>query len=256
MTPLNPQDVPVALQFAAAFLPQAIGYFVFIGLVFLLFHRTQLFVTRRIQNPARLDSAQLVRETGYSLLTMLFASSLPVLLLGSGAVKVRQTTDGWATWELVGLWIALLILNDAWFYATHRLLHTEWLFKRVHSWHHRSIDVNPFTTYAFHPLEGFILTAWVVPVLFLIPVPMPLLMSMQAVGLLNNLNAHLGYELQPKFFIRIPPFSWLTSSTFHNQHHAHVTGNYGLMFRVWDKLFRTERADYEERFLKRGEKAP
>lgn len=246
------------LQFFTGFVGQALAYFGFIGLMFLVFHRwgARRLASRRIENPAKLDRAQLLRETRYSLLTMLFASMLPVALFGSSAARVQETTDGWAPWELAALWLGLLVLNDAWFYVTHRLLHSPWLFKHVHSWHHRSIDVSPFTTYAFHPVEGFLLTAWVVPVVLLVPIPLPLLASLQAVGLLNNLNAHLGYELMPRWFIRFAPFRWLTSSTFHNLHHARVTGNYGLMLRVWDKLFRTEAADYEDRFLKRGVKLP
>jgi sterol desaturase/sphingolipid hydroxylase (fatty acid hydroxylase superfamily) len=144
------------------------------------------------------------------------------------------------------------VLNDVWFYGMHRLLHTEWLFKRVHSVHHRSVDVSPFTSYSFHPLEGLMLTAWVIPTVLLLPIPLPLLGVVQVIGLLNNVNAHLGYELQPRWFVRVPPFSWLTSSTFHNLHHAQVTGNYGLMLRVWDRVFGTERAEYAARFLARG----
>lgn len=71
------------------------------------------------------------------------------------------------------------MLNDGWFYATHRLLHSPWLFKHVHSVHHRSIDVNPFSVYSFHPLEGVLLTAWVIPVVLLFPIPIPMPLTSQ-----------------------------------------------------------------------------
>ncbi|MFT3706122.1 MAG: sterol desaturase family protein [Archangium sp.] len=253
---MNPEDLPLPARFVAGFLTQAVPYFLFIGLVFMIFHRwgARAFASRRIENPGTIDQAQLLRETRNSLLTMFFSGLLPVVILGSGVARVQQTTEGWEPWQLVALWFALLILNDAWFYVTHRLLHSPWLFKHVHSVHHRSVAVSPFTTYSFHPLEGLLLTAWVIPVLFFVPVPMPLFMSMQIVGLANNLNAHLGYELMPKWFIRVPPFKWFTSSTFHNLHHGQVNGNYGLMLRVWDTWFGTERPEYAQRFVQRGEK--
>lgn len=224
-----------------------VGYFVLVGSAYLVFWKwgARLFASRKIPNPGTLDRAQLLREVGNTLLTMLFSSVVPVLLMVSSREPLAEP------WQLALLFVGLLLLNDAWFYLVHRLLHTPWLFKRVHSVHHRSIAVNPFTSYSFHPIEGLALTLWVVPVLLFVPVPLPLLGALQVLGLLNNVNAHLGYELFPRWFVRVPPFKWLTSSTFHNLHHASVVGNYGLMLRVWDRAFGTERADYEERFSRR-----
>lgn len=239
-------------QDPAEMLAPIVGYFALTGLAFMVFWRwgARVFASRRIANPGRLDAAQLRREVLNTLLTMVFSSAIPLLVIGVS--RAQRTTDGWEGWQLVALFFGLLLLNDAWFYATHRLLHSEWLFKHVHSVHHRSVDVNPFTSYSFHPLESLLLTAWVIPVVLLVPIPLPLLGALQIIGLFNNVNAHLGYELQPKWFVRVPPFSWLSSSTFHNQHHAHFTGNYGLMLRVWDRMFATERADYVEKFERRG----
>lgn len=236
----------------AMFAPM-VGYFALVGLAYLVFWKSGLFAKQRIQNPAHHDGAQIRREVLNTVLTMVFSSAIPLLV--ASASSVQPTAAGWETWQLVALFFGFLILNDAWFYTTHRLLHTEWLFKHVHSWHHRSIDVSPFTSYSFHPVEGLLLTAWIIPVVLFVPIPLPLLGAMQVVGLFNNVNAHLGYELQPKWFVRLPPFSWLTSSTFHNLHHAHVTGNYGLMLRVWDRWFGSERPEYVQRFVERGEKA-
>ena len=46
-----------------------------------------------------------------------------------------------------------------------------------------------------------------------------MLVALQVVGLVNNIVAHLGYEFMPRWFIRVPPFKWMTTSTFHNLHH-------------------------------------
>lgn len=81
---------------------------------------------------------------------------------------LRPGAIGWP-WIAV-TFIGLIVFNDTWFYWWHRLLHHPKIFKRVHAVHHRSVDVNPFSSYSFHALEGFLLGAWTIPVFLLVPV--------------------------------------------------------------------------------------
>lgn len=148
--------------------------------------------------------------------------------------------------------VAVVVFNDLWFYGWHRLLHTRWLFRHVHAVHHKSVDVNPFSSYSFHAFEAFILGAWVVPAALWLPIPLAALGAMQVVGLLNNVNSHLGYELLPAWWVRAPVLSWSASSTYHNLHHQRLHGNYGLFSRVWDRLFGTELPGYAEAFTDRS----
>ena len=64
--------------------------------------------------------------------------------------------------------------------------------------------------------------------------------------LLYNVYGHLGYEIFPKWIIRSKIGNWLNTSTYHNMHHKHFKGNYGLYFRFWDKLLHTVNPDYEK----------
>lgn len=121
----------------------------------------------------------------------------------------------------------------------------------MHAVHHKSVDVNPFSSYSFHAFEGFILGAWIIPAALFLPIPLPVLGLVQVIGLLNNVNSHLGYELLPAWWVKLPPFKWTSSSTFHNLHHQKFNGNYGLMFRFWDKVLGTELPGYEEAFTDR-----
>ena len=92
-----------------------------------------------------------------------------------------------------------------------------------------------------------LLTLWIVSVAFLVPVYAPVLVLVQAWGLLDNLKSHFGYELYPVGFNR----SWLrflTISTFHNLYHSRFNGNYGVHFRIWDWLLKTEFPHYETEF--------
>jgi sterol desaturase/sphingolipid hydroxylase (fatty acid hydroxylase superfamily) len=148
--------------------------------------------------------------------------------------------------------VALLLANDAWFYGWHRLLHHPTLFRHVHAVHHKSVDVNPFSSYSFHVVEGIILGAWIIPVVLLVPIHLPMLGALQAVGLANNVMSHLGYELLPRWLLRVPVLRWMNTSTFHNLHHTRLDGNYALMFRLWDRLLGTEVEEYERVFLERG----
>ena len=79
---------------------------------------------------------------------------------------------------------------------------------------------------------------------------------LQVVGLLNNVMSHLGYELLPRWVLRVPLLRFTNTATFHSLHHTRLRGNFGLHTRLWDRAFGTEVPDYEAVFLQRGEAAP
>ena len=117
----------------------------------------------------------------------------------------------------------------------------------MHRVHHDSIDVTPFTSMSFHLAEAFLLTAWFIPAVFILPIWMPGLGLLQMIGLFNNIKSHLGYELYPAW-INTSPLRFLVTSTHHNMHHSKFQGNYGLHFRFWDKLCGTEFKEYSDTF--------
>jgi Delta7-sterol 5-desaturase len=86
-------------------------------------------------------------------------------LLYSGA-----PTSWAATTYMLFTVLALDVLHDAWFYWTHRLLHSKALYSSVHLLHHRSTVPTPFTGYSFHAVEAAIVFANEVLVCFLMPV--------------------------------------------------------------------------------------
>jgi sterol desaturase/sphingolipid hydroxylase (fatty acid hydroxylase superfamily) len=242
-------------SFLTAYLGQAITYFAIVGLVFLVTHRwlAARLARRRIHTRGRrIDRAQLGHEVRHSLVVLALGSAQALVLFelrDRGLIELGSW--GLGGWGLAGATAALLGLiafNDLWFYAVHRLLHTRWLYKRVHAVHHRSVDVNPLTSYSFHGIEALLITAWLIPVAWLVPLPLPLLMAAQGVGLANNVMAHLGYELLPSWWIRAPLLRWTNTATFHALHHERFKGNYGLFTRVWDRLFGTELDGYELAF--------
>ena len=206
----------------------------------------------KIQLKTRVDGRQLRRELTNALYTLAVgaATSCAMLWLSSqGYTKIYSRLDDHSLFFAFGGFFGLLLLDDAWFYWVHRLLHHPALYRHVHAEHHKSVDVNPYTSLSFHFLEPLLLTLWIVPAAFAFPIYAPVLVLVQLWGQFDNLKSHLGYELYPAGFNR----SWLrflTSSTHHNQHHSRFNGNYGVHFRIWDRLFGTEFADYETEYDK------
>jgi Delta7-sterol 5-desaturase len=253
MTP----DAHPLLMFIQGFVFQACSYFAVVGVVFFLLWKLgeKRFRGARIQAKRRADGKQITFEVKNTLLMMAVSSPVTLavsLLYASG--QTQLTTDasalGWPA--IVATFVALLVFNDAWFYAWHRLLHHPKLFRHVHAVHHKSVDVNPFSSYSFHWFEGLVLGAWILPVALVVPIYLPMLGMLHGIGLANNVMSHLGYELMPRWLLRVPLLRWINTSTFHNLHHTSFRGNYALMFRFWDRMLGTELPDYEATFLQRG----
>lgn len=243
-----------------AFLGQAVVYFFIVGSLFLLFWKwfEQRLINYRIQIKKRVDAKQLRFEIRQSVVVLFIGalnSTILSLLYSGGYTKLTTdaTSIGW--FGIVFTVIALLILNDFWFYFWHRTLHHPKIFRYIHAVHHKSVDVNPFSSYSFHWIEGLILGIWIVPVVLVVPIYLPSLGFIQVVGMLNNLMSHLGYELFPPSLMRIPLIRWVNTSTFHNMHHTSLNGNYGLMTRLWDRFFHTELENYETTFMIRKRSA-
>ena len=52
---------------------------------------------------------------------------------------------------------------------------------------------------------------------------------------------HMGWELFPRFMVNGFLGDWLITATHHQRHHQDYRGNYGLYFRFWDHLCKTDR---------------
>lgn len=204
----------------------------------------------RIQLKQRADFEQIKFEIKNALLTSLIGaitSSIVLYFSTLGYTKLYTDISIYGPIWSIGCFFFMWLLDDAWFYWVHRLLHHKAIYRHIHAVHHHSIDVTPFTSMSFHIGESFLLTAWIFPVAFFIPIYAPVLGVLLPIGLFNNIKSHLGYELYPAWFNK-GIFRFFTSSTHHNMHHSKFQGNYGVHFRFWDKLCGTEFVDYAETF--------
>lgn len=202
---------------------------------------------RRIQPKQRSTPATIRREVRNSAITLMLFAGIDVLLYVAQQHGYTQLYDavsdhGWG--YLTGSVFGMILLHDAWFYWTHRLMHHPWLFRFVHKVHHESVDPSPFAAFSFHPLEALVEAGIYVVFAFLFPVHLIALYSWQIFQMLMNVIGHLGYEIYPSGLATHWLFRWKTPSTHHNMHHAKFNGNYGLYFTWWDKWLKTEFSDY------------
>lgn len=140
--------------------------------------------------------------------------------------------------------ILLLLVHDTYFYWLHRLLHTPWLFRHVHLHHHRPSPPTPFTSFAFHPIEAILEFAFIVPMVFIMPLHPITLFVFANMMTAMNVWGHLGYELLPEKVIHGKIGRWFNSTTHHDMHHRYNLWNYGLYFNFWDRIMHTNHPKY------------
>jgi sterol desaturase/sphingolipid hydroxylase (fatty acid hydroxylase superfamily) len=145
------------------------------------------------------------------------------------------------TWWMVAASIVVgLLLHDTYFYWTHRLLHSGWLFRRWHAEHHKSHNPSAWTAYSFSVPEAAVQGLFIPLYFFAVPVPHGAGVPFVAVALVINALGHCGIEFTPRVAVSHRWLGWLTGAVHHDIHHARSCSNYGLYFRFWDRLMGTE----------------
>jgi Delta7-sterol 5-desaturase len=232
----------------AIFSADLLRYLLGAGLIWLVVH---VLLRRRLATRRILDAVprpgQIRRELVYSLSTVLiFASNGLMLWLLAESGRVRIYADvaahGWAWW-----WASLaliVVVHDAYFYWTHRLLHHRGWFGAVHGRHHGSLHPTPWAAYSFHPLEALIQAAFLPLFVAVVPTHTGVIAVFLLHMILRNAIGHCSHELMPWRWTPRGALRWITPVTHHHFHHARNRGNYGLYFTWWDRWCGTEDAEY------------
>jgi len=173
--------------------------------------------------------AQIRREIGWSLL------SAAIYGVPAGVVAW-----GWQ-WYLPLSVLLYLAAHDTWFYWTHRLMHRPAWFRRAHAVHHSSRPPTAWAAMSFHPIEA-LTGALVIPALvFLVPIHAAMLGVVLTVMTVMGITNHMGWEMFPRWLVHSRVGGWLITASHHQRHHDEYRCNYGLYFRVWDRLCGTDR---------------
>ena len=136
--------------------------------------------------------------------------------------------------------VIYLLVQDAYYYWLHRLMHLKRLFRFMHAGHHRSRQPTAYASFAFDWSEAA-LTAWLLPALtFFVPIhPIVIVVLLSLMTILAVLN-HSGAEVLPDWLVRSWLGDQLISASRHSLHHSHFDANFGLYLTYWDRLLGTD----------------
>jgi sterol desaturase/sphingolipid hydroxylase (fatty acid hydroxylase superfamily) len=139
--------------------------------------------------------------------------------------------------------VAMVILHDAYFYWTHRLLHSNSLWN-VHTIHHQSVDPTVVTSHVFHPIEVFInfsFALWFTLVcglmfggLYYLPVLLFVLYTV-----IWNVYGHGSRNMLPTKVTQGFIARYMTWPSDHLLHHRTGRGNFGFFLSFWDRVCKT-----------------
>lgn len=192
--------------------------------------------------PSAPDPKQVRREILYSLVSCLFfpAFAFLVVILAQfdlPLVYFYVADHGWS--YLVFSIFLMVLLHDALFYWSHRLLHTRWLMRNVHFRHHQSIEPTPWAAFSFHPIEAFLQVLNIVIIVCLIPAHPFALSVFLILNVAGNVFGHCGLELMPGSFGDHGFWRRFNSPSLHGWHHRRGNKNFCLYFTFWDDLMAT-----------------
>ena len=179
------------------------------------------------------QSSHLWREICFSLLTVLIFSLNGVLIVtsvenGHSMYYGEIGQYGWLYWGFS--LAAIIVLHDAYFYWTHRMMHHRWLFKFFHRLHHRSHNPSPWSAYAFAPAEAAVHAVFLTMLICVMPLHSSVVYIFLIHMIVRNVLGHAGFELFPRGFTWLPLAGILTTVTHHDMHHSNPRGNFALYF--------------------------
>lgn len=144
--------------------------------------------------------------------------------------------------------LGFLYVDDVLYYWMHRTMHRGWLYKKVHSVHHRVPTPWAISAHYMHPVE-FCLTG----ILMLLG---PVVLGVHVVTIYiwvvvrqwEAAEGHSGYELPFSPSHLVPGYG---GAEYHDFHHSRFHGNYSGFLGYLDGLFGRYAEGYRERVAHR-----
>ena len=159
---------------------------------------------------------------GYIVQLVVYPVSSCIITLGSASIGKEMLV-------LTGL----LLIADATFYWSHRLLHHRYFYVRCHKLHHSCHSPVSWTSlyvdygeFVIAILSSFLLPLWVVGAVG-VGVHYATYSAFIAIIAFSLVMSHSGLKLP------------LLDATHHDNHHKYANGNYGSRVGVWDWMMGT-----------------
>ncbi|MGC1306790.1 MAG: sterol desaturase family protein [Phormidesmis sp.] len=162
-----------------------------------------------------------------------------------GITRLYLQPRQYGFWYLGFSLVLVLVLQDAYFYFTHRLSHHPKCYRWLHQGHHHSKDPTPWTAFAFDPAEAMIQSIYLIGVTLIIPMHLSVLVAVVMVMSMGAMVHHFGVRLFEDSAFGKWLGSWMVGTTHHWLHHRKFTVHYSLYFTFWDRLLGTQYKGYE-----------
>lgn len=150
---------------------------------------------------------------------------------------------------LVGLALLMPVIHETHFYLIHRLIHTPFLYKHVHSIHHNSVNPSPYSSLSMHPVELVLYLGMAFWHLIIPSNPILAMYQLHRAGF-GAIPGHIGFDK-----IEVGDNTSVdTHAYIHYLHHKYFEVNYGdglVPFDKWFGTFHDGTADSEERMNRR-----
>ncbi|MFM9072809.1 MAG: sterol desaturase family protein [Cyanobium sp.] len=197
-----------------------------------------------LQMPSSRSILQDIRLSVVSAAIFSVATTLGESLQELGLTRLYSQPNQHGLLYLGTSYLLVLILQDGFFYAAHRLSHHPALFPWMHRGHHRSGQPTPWTSFAFDPPEALLQALFLVLIVMLLPLhPITLVAVLATMSVWAIVN-HLGLDHLPHWFPHHWFGRWLIGPAHHSLHHRHGDRHFGLYFTFWDRVLATEDSRY------------
>jgi lathosterol oxidase len=159
-------------------------------------------------------------------------------LIASGHSRVYWVLSSRGVpWLLASIVLYVAFVDTA-IYWSHRTMHSDFLYRYVHRYHHEWRVPNSWTSMAFHPVDSFVLGLPVHLFAFLVPLNGYLYLAMQTLMSFWSVASHDRVAL-----VR---WSWFNYVDNHTLHHWFYRCNYGQFSTFWDRMMGTWRNPVDE----------
>ena len=155
--------------------------------------------------------------------------------------------------ELLSQIIICMLCEDFFFYLSHRLLHNDYFYKKIHKIHHEFKETVTISALYSHPLEfvmGNIVPSSIAPMILVQRMHLITHLVYIMMVLHESHDGHSGYNFSWSPH-RVIPLTF--HADFHIFHHWKFKGNYANYFAIWDKFFGTVNNTFMDYFNNKDE---